>query len=64
MFRGRDMYHAWRRQEIGTKFWLKYLKGRDYSEDLAVNGDNIKMDLKVINRTGVVGCVDLTQIRD
>jgi len=29
-----------------TKFWSVTLKGRDHSEDVRVDGDNIRMDLK------------------
>jgi hypothetical protein len=35
---GRDMWHAWRKGEIFTGFWLGGLTVRDHSEDLGVGG--------------------------
>jgi hypothetical protein len=32
------MWHAWRRGEVFTGVWLGGLKGRDYYEDLGVDG--------------------------
>jgi hypothetical protein len=32
------MWHAWRRGEVFTEFWLVYLKVRDHWEDLGVGG--------------------------
>jgi hypothetical protein len=36
-----------------TRFWSENLKGRDYSEDLGVKQDNIRMDLRKIGWEGV-----------
>jgi hypothetical protein len=45
------------------KFWLKSLKGRDHSENLGVDGDNIKVDLRELQLVGV-DCIHVTQDRD
>jgi hypothetical protein len=34
----RGIEHAWKRREMHTKFWSENLKGRDYSDDLGVEG--------------------------
>jgi hypothetical protein len=36
------------RTEIRTKFWLENLRETDHSQDLGVDGDNIKMDFREI----------------
>jgi hypothetical protein len=46
-----------------TRFWLKNLKGRDHSEDMAVDGDNIRMDVRKIWWEDV-DWIHLAQYRD
>jgi hypothetical protein len=41
-------------------FWLEILKGRDRLEDLGIDGDNIRMDLRDIS----VNWMHLDQDRD
>jgi hypothetical protein len=44
---GRNMWHAWGRREIHTRYWWKPPKGSDRSEDLRVYGRaTIKLILK------------------
>jgi hypothetical protein len=42
------MQHAWARLELHTIFWLVNFNGRDHSEDLGVDGDYIRIDLREI----------------
>jgi hypothetical protein len=46
-----------------TVFWLENLKGRDHSEDLGIDGDNIRMDVREIGWKGV-DWLHLDQDRD
>jgi hypothetical protein len=47
------MWHAWKRGEVFTGFWLGGPKARDHWEDLGVGGeDNIKIDLREIGIDG------------
>jgi hypothetical protein len=46
-----------------TKFWLESLKRRDHSEDLSVDGDNIKTYLMETGLEGV-DWINLAQDRD
>jgi hypothetical protein len=46
-----------------TKFWWKNLKGGDHAEDLGVDGDNIRIDLREIGWGGV-DCIHLAQDPD
>jgi hypothetical protein len=50
-------------REIHTTFWLEIVKGREHLEDLGVDWDDIRMDLKEIGWQ-IVDWMHLAQDRD
>jgi hypothetical protein len=58
---GRDMWHAWERTEMCTRFWCESRKERDHLKDQGVDG--IRMDLMEIG-WGSVEWIQLAQDRD
>jgi uncharacterized protein YjcR len=48
---------------VHTRFWTKNLKARDYVEDLGVDGNNIRIDLREIGWEDM-GRIHLAQKRN